>query len=62
MKTISYLSSDCDAGDGGMRTNGPVTECSIIEVHHVQLAMPAGGEETARRLHDEPPGVRWIRD
>jgi len=57
MKTISYLSSDCYAGDGGMRTNGPVTECSIIEVHHVQLAMPAGGEETARRFYSGVLGI-----
>ena len=51
MKTISNSSSDCDPGDGGMRTNKPVTEGSIVEVHHVQLAMPAGGEDAARRFY-----------
>jgi catechol 2,3-dioxygenase-like lactoylglutathione lyase family enzyme len=61
MRTISYLSSDCDPGDGGMRPDAPVTECSIIRVHHVQLAMPAGGEDAARRFYSGVLGIAEVR-
>lgn len=32
-------------------------EGAIIGVHHVQLAMPAGGEATARRFYSELLGI-----
>ena len=57
MRTISYLSSDCDPGNGGMRTELTSVGCSIIEVHHVQLAMPAGGEDAARCFYSVVLGV-----
>ena len=57
MRTISYLSSDCDPGHGGMHTELTSAGCSIIEVHHVQLAMPADGEDAARCFYSGVLGV-----
>jgi catechol 2,3-dioxygenase-like lactoylglutathione lyase family enzyme len=34
-----------------------VIEGAIIGIHHVQLAMPAGGEATARRFYSELLGI-----
>ena len=33
-----------------------MAECGFIGVHHVQLAMPAGGEEAARRFYSDVLG------
>jgi catechol 2,3-dioxygenase-like lactoylglutathione lyase family enzyme len=34
-----------------------VSECAIVGVHHVQLAMPAGGEDEARRFYSDLLGI-----
>jgi catechol 2,3-dioxygenase-like lactoylglutathione lyase family enzyme len=37
-----------------------VIESSIIRVHHVQLAMPAGGEDAARRFYSGVLGIAEV--
>jgi catechol 2,3-dioxygenase-like lactoylglutathione lyase family enzyme len=34
-----------------------MSECAITGIHHVQLAMPAGGEPAARRFYSELLGI-----
>src|SRR5690242_9923312 len=60
MRTISHPSSDEDLKDSGVHPDGFVIECSIISVHHVQLAMPAGGEDAARRFYSAPLGIAEV--
>jgi catechol 2,3-dioxygenase-like lactoylglutathione lyase family enzyme len=34
-----------------------MSECAITGIHHVQLAMPAGGEASARRFYSDLLGI-----
>src|SRR3954471_12896193 len=34
-----------------------VNECAVIGIHHIQLAMPVGGEALARQFYDGVLGV-----
>ena len=37
--------------------DGQMSECAVVGIHHVQLAMPAGGEAAARHFYADLLGI-----